>query len=155
MNTHAWFISTIKSLQVDSFLTQEKFDAVSQSDEKYRCGETGYRIRLKCVPSGSGSKDTKSLNAQKTRSTLEIMDFAVNQRDTDLTISSTRQRRLLGDSSKSEGVSRGYVTYRSCIPAVNEEKMSVLGFEVSSFHFYAFHTSVLCPTSRNFTYLLG
>ncbi|KAI3467436.1 hypothetical protein Pfo_024099 [Paulownia fortunei] len=99
-----------------------------KSDEKYRCGETGYRIRLKCVPE-SGSKDAKSSKAQKTRSTLEFMDFGVNQHDADLIISSTRQRRLLSDSSKSKGGPRAYVTYRSCIPAVNEEKLSVLGFE--------------------------
>ncbi|PIN18030.1 hypothetical protein CDL12_09286 [Handroanthus impetiginosus] len=93
-----------------------------KSDKKYRCGETGYRIRLKCVPSGSVSKDAKILEEHKTRSTLE-------EHDADLIDSSTRQRRLLSDSSKSKGGSRPYITYRSCIPAVNEEKLSVLGFE--------------------------
>ncbi|KAL9149437.1 hypothetical protein ABFS82_12G110000 [Erythranthe guttata] len=86
-------------------------------DEKYHCGETGYRIRLKCVPSGSDSKDAKSSKAQEKRSTLES--------DEQIT-SSSRQRRLKSDSSKSKG---SYATYRSCIPAVNEEKLSVLGFE--------------------------
>ncbi|KAK6160083.1 hypothetical protein DH2020_003464 [Rehmannia glutinosa] len=94
-----------------------------KSDEKYRCGETGYRIRLKCVPSGSGSKDAKSLEARKTRSNLELR---ANKPDADLIITSTGQRILL---SKSKGGSSAYVTYRSCIPAVNEEKLSVLGFE--------------------------
>ncbi|XP_057774757.1 uncharacterized protein LOC130993733 isoform X2 [Salvia miltiorrhiza] len=98
-----------------------------KNDEKYRCGETGYRIRLKCVPSGSGSKDSKSTKGHKKRSTLEFTELGDNQHDGDLNISSTRQRRLLGDSSKSGP--RSYVTYRSCIPAVNEEKLSVLGFE--------------------------
>ncbi|KAL3824199.1 hypothetical protein ACJIZ3_020228 [Penstemon smallii] len=98
-----------------------------KGDKKYRCGETGYRIRLKCVP--SGSKDAKSLKEQKTRSALEIKDLRVNQHNADLIISSTRQRRLMADSSKPKGGSRPYITYRSCIPAVNEEKLSVLGFE--------------------------
>ncbi|KAG8366241.1 hypothetical protein BUALT_Bualt17G0056000 [Buddleja alternifolia] len=99
-----------------------------QSDEKYRCDETGYRIRLKCVPSGSGSKEAKSLKLQKTRSVLESTDLNVNQHGVDMIIPSTRQRKL-GDSSKSENGPRAYVTYRSCIPAVSEEKLSVLGFE--------------------------
>ncbi|KAH6756386.1 hypothetical protein C2S53_002685 [Perilla frutescens var. hirtella] len=98
-----------------------------KNDEKYRCGETGYRIRLKCVPIGSGSKDSKSTKEEKKRSTLEFTELGINEHDGDLIISSTRQRRLLGDSSK--GGPRAYITYRSCIPAVNEEKLSVLGFE--------------------------
>ncbi|XP_042047648.1 uncharacterized protein LOC121793676 isoform X1 [Salvia splendens] len=98
-----------------------------KSDEKYRCGETGYRIRLKCVPSGIGSKDSKGTKQHKKRSTLEFMKLGVNQHDGDMSISSTRQRRLHSDSSNAGP--RSYVTYRSCIPAVNEEKLSVLGFE--------------------------
>lgn len=39
-------------------------------------------------------------------------------------------RSLLEDSSTSRGGSQAYITYRSCIPAVNEEKLSVIGFEV-------------------------
>ncbi|KAL7132962.1 hypothetical protein ABFS83_12G110200 [Erythranthe nasuta] len=95
-------------------------------DEKYHCGETGYRIRLKCVPSGSDSKDAKSSKGQEKRSTLESEDSGFNHRDSEQITSSSRQRRLKSDSSKSKG---SYATYRSCIPAVNEEKLSVLGFE--------------------------
>ncbi|KAL3654158.1 hypothetical protein CASFOL_003839 [Castilleja foliolosa] len=89
-----------------------------KSDEKYRCGETGYRIRLKCASSESASKDAKKLEARKTRSMLEHMDLSVNQFDGGLNISSKSQRRLLGDSdsSKSERGSGAYATYRSCIP---------------------------------------
>ncbi|XP_051122592.1 uncharacterized protein LOC127245639 [Andrographis paniculata] len=90
-----------------------------KSDEKYHCGETGYRIRLKCLPTRSTSKDEKSKKPEKTRSTLERY----------LGVSSTNRRRLVTDSSKSGGGSTAYVTYRSCIPAVNEERLSVLGFE--------------------------
>ncbi|KAL0336250.1 UNVERIFIED_CONTAM: hypothetical protein Sradi_4836900 [Sesamum radiatum] len=100
-----------------------------KSDEKYRCSETGYRIRLKCFPSGSGAKDSESFKERKPRATLEVTDLGVNQHDTDVVISATRQRTLLDHSSKSKGRSNAYVTYRSCIPAVNEEKISVLGFE--------------------------
>lgn len=57
------------------------------------------------------------------------MELGVNQHDGDMGISSTRQRRLHSDSS--DAGPRSYVTYRSCIPAVNEEKLSVLGFEVN------------------------
>ncbi|KAG6382221.1 hypothetical protein SASPL_158145 [Salvia splendens] len=64
----------------------------SENDEKYHCGETGYRIRLKCVPSGIGSKDSKGTKQHKERSTLEFMELGVNQHDGDMSISSTRQR---------------------------------------------------------------
>ncbi|KAL2543095.1 hypothetical protein Adt_04073 [Abeliophyllum distichum] len=93
-----------------------------KNDEKYRCSETGYRIRLKCQPIGSSSKKEKSQKLEKGRSALEAEQITI----------STRQRSLLDDSSKSKGGSNFYITYRSCIPAVNEEKLSVLGFEVSS-----------------------
>ncbi|KAK4402883.1 hypothetical protein Sango_1029000 [Sesamum angolense] len=62
-----------------------------KSDEKYRCSETGYRIRLKCFPSGSGSKDSESIKERKPRATLEVTDLGVNQHDTDVVISATRQ----------------------------------------------------------------
>jgi len=45
-------------------------------------------------------------------------------------ITSQSQRTLLDDSSASDNKSQAYVTYRSCIPADTEEKLSVLGFEV-------------------------
>lgn len=44
-------------------------------------------------------------------------------------ITSQSQRTLLDDSSASDNKSQAYVTYRSCIPADTEEKLSVLGFE--------------------------
>ncbi|XP_073032944.1 uncharacterized protein [Primulina eburnea] len=89
-------------------------------DESFRCGETGYRIRLKCVPVGSGSEDLKSLKEKMTQSALESADLPVND---------GQRRTLLSDKAKSESVSGAHVTYRSCIPAVSEEKLSVLGFE--------------------------
>ncbi|XP_073131074.1 uncharacterized protein [Henckelia pumila] len=89
-------------------------------DESFRCGETGYRIRLKCVPVGSGSEDVKGLKEKKTRSALESVDLHAN---------GGQRRTLLSDTAKLESVSGVHVTYRSCIPAVSEEKLSVLGFE--------------------------
>ncbi|KAJ0544779.1 hypothetical protein HanIR_Chr08g0342281 [Helianthus annuus] len=38
-------------------------------------------------------------------------------------------RNLLEDSSTIQVGPEMYVTYRSCIPAVNEEKLSIIGFE--------------------------
>ncbi|CAI9775416.1 unnamed protein product [Fraxinus pennsylvanica] len=90
-----------------------------KNDEKYRCSETGYRIRLKCQPTGTSSKKEKSQKLENGRSDLETEQITI----------STRQRSLLDDSSKSKGGSNFYITYRSCIPAVNEEKLSVLDFE--------------------------
>nr|KJB61197.1 hypothetical protein B456_009G346000 [Gossypium raimondii] len=91
-----------------------------KSDQKYRCSETGYRIPFKCVETDDGSKAENKQKTEKGRSNREISVINENLR---------QRRSLLDDSSTSESGSRAYITYRSCIPAVNEEKLSVLGFE--------------------------
>lgn len=105
-----------------------------KNDEKYRCSETGYRIPLKCVEIGAAADVGNSKNTQKGRSALEstIDKVRLNDMLHDAIEQTTliKQRNLLEDSSKTEAGSEPYITYRSCIPAVNEEKLSVLGFEV-------------------------
>ncbi|EOY00272.1 Uncharacterized protein TCM_010106 [Theobroma cacao] len=91
-----------------------------KGDEKYRCSETGYRIPFKCVETDDGSKAENEQKSEKSRSDLEI---SVNNEN------SGKRRSLLGDSSTSGGRSNAYITYRSCMQTVNEEKLSVLGFE--------------------------
>ncbi|XP_004489946.1 uncharacterized protein [Cicer arietinum] len=104
-----------------------------KGDEKYRCSETGYRIPLKCEEIKDSKKDAKKTKPQKTRSTLEISDSIANLHKVSHVsgefTTSQSQRILVDDSSVSENKSQAYVTYRSCIPAVTEEKLSVLGFE--------------------------
>ncbi|KAI3730947.1 hypothetical protein L1987_62128 [Smallanthus sonchifolius] len=75
-----------------------------KKDETYRCSETGYRIPMRCV---------------KIETPVDEENETKKQKD----------RNLLEDSSNIEVGPEIYVTYRSCIPAVNEEKLSVLGFE--------------------------
>ncbi|KAK6242001.1 hypothetical protein SCA6_007390 [Theobroma cacao] len=108
-----------KHLQFKTALA-ELVTVVNQSDEKYRCSETGYRIPFKCVETGDGSKAENEQKSEKSRSDLEI---SVNNEN------SGKRRSLLGDSSTSGGRSNAYITYRSCMQTVNEEKLSVLGFE--------------------------
>lgn len=110
--------------------------AFLQKDEKYRCSETGYRIPLKCEETGASSNEANRKTAQKGRSTLENSSaeeklHTILHNAGELT-SSTRHRSILADLSTSASGSHAYITYRSCIPAVNEEKLSVLGFEVCS-----------------------
>lgn len=70
----------------------------------------------------------------------------VNARKLALSARNFRWRRLLDASFAVEGGKKTYITYRSCIPPVNEEKLGVLGFEVRkvvakhAFHgsFYSF-----------------
>uniref|UniRef100_A0A5B6ZB93 Structural polyprotein n=1 Tax=Davidia involucrata TaxID=16924 RepID=A0A5B6ZB93_DAVIN len=104
-----------------------------KNDEKYRCSETGYRIPFKCVEIRADSKEAGSQKTHKSRSALEnTHDKAIPHvmlHDAEELTASIRQRHLLDDSSTLEGGSQTYITYRSCIPAVNEEKLSVLGFE--------------------------
>lgn len=105
-----------------------------QGDEKYRCSETGYRIPFKCEEIKHSTKDAKKTKPQKTRSTLEISNSSAKSHTDEHVygefITSQSQRTLLDDSSASDNKSQAYVTYRSCIPADTEEKLSVLGFEV-------------------------
>lgn len=99
-----------------------------KNDEKYRCSETGYRIPLKCVDTGSGSKEANGKKLQKGRSALESMKVMQPVNVNKLTIMAS-QRHLLDESTTSDDGRQAYITYRSCIPAANEEKLSVLGFE--------------------------
>lgn len=98
-----------------------------KNDEKYRCSETGYRIPLKCVEIESSSDNANGEKKKKDRSALESKGPEI-ERAKEFS-SSVTQRSLLDDSSSLEGGNQVYITYRSCIPAVNEERFSVLGFE--------------------------
>ncbi|KAL2349337.1 hypothetical protein Fmac_003337 [Flemingia macrophylla] len=104
-----------------------------KGDDKYRCSETGYRIPFKCVEIKDSTKDAKKTKSQKGRSLLEISDgIAESSKVSHVSgesTSSKSQRRLEDDSSSSDNKSQAYVTYRSCITPVNEEKLSVLTFE--------------------------
>ncbi|CAN4124328.1 unnamed protein product [Withania somnifera] len=106
-----------------------------KNDEKYWCSETGYRIPFKCVEIKASSKEVKNINGNKNRSALEDAYTAFRphlmKRDEQAVTSSVRQRNLLEDSSTSKNGKHTYLTYRSCVLSVNEEKLSVLGFEVN------------------------
>ncbi|XP_045815523.1 uncharacterized protein LOC123908839 [Trifolium pratense] len=104
-----------------------------KGDEKYRCSETGYRIPFKCEEIKDSTKDAKKTDSKKTRSALDISSSIEKSHEVSHVsgefITSQSQRTLLDDSSASDNKSQAYVTYRSCIPADTEEKISVLGFE--------------------------
>jgi hypothetical protein len=89
---------------------------------------------LKCIEIKDNSKDAKGKNSRDSRSTLEISDNSAKlhaaSHDAKELTTSMRHRSLLGDSSTLENGQQAYITYRSCTLAVNEEKLSVLGFEV-------------------------
>lgn len=80
-----------------------------------------------------------SNKGNKNRSALEDTYAAVRlhvmKHNGQALTSSVRERNLLDDSSTSKSGSHAYVTYRSCVLSVNEEKLSVLGFEVSTCYF--------------------
>ncbi|XP_020217907.1 uncharacterized protein LOC109801285 [Cajanus cajan] len=104
-----------------------------KGDDKYRCSETGYRIPFKCVEIKDSTKDAKKTKSQKGRSLLEISDGIAESNEVSHvageSTSSQSHRRLEDDSSSSDDKSQAYVTYRSCITPINEEKLSVLNFE--------------------------
>ncbi|KAK2994394.1 hypothetical protein RJ640_029509 [Escallonia rubra] len=117
---------------LNSKLTARYVSNAMHNDVKYRCSETGYRIPLKCIDVEAGSKESNNGKKQNDRSTLENsydkekVDVMLRDAEEVATIS---RRNLLDDSSMSKDASEAYITYRSCIAAVNEEKLSVLGFE--------------------------
>ncbi|RDX99551.1 hypothetical protein CR513_17389, partial [Mucuna pruriens] len=115
-----------------------------KGDEKYRCSETGYRIPFKCVEIKDSTKDAKKTKSQKGRFSLEISDGIAESRKVshvagEFTPSQSHRRladdsssselELADDSSSSDNSSQAYITYRSCITPVSEEKLSVLNFE--------------------------
>ncbi|XP_048318297.1 uncharacterized protein LOC107428746 isoform X2 [Ziziphus jujuba] len=104
-----------------------------KNDEKYRCSETGYRIPLKCIEIKNGLKGGHEKTSQKGRSTLEIsannMKLHPVLHNLEELYTFIKHRRLLTEPSDQDNEGQAYTTYRSCIPAVNEEKLSVLGFE--------------------------
>lgn len=100
-----------------------------KNEEKYRCSETGYRIPLKCVKIVNVANEEND-EKEETRSTLEVLN-SESHTDSGLRGSENVKHRTLAESKTNKaGESEVYVTYRSCIPAVNEEKISVVGFEV-------------------------
>ncbi|KAL2904128.1 Vacuolar protein sorting/targeting protein 10 [Bienertia sinuspersici] len=93
-----------------------------KNDDKYRCSETGYRIPFKCLKNGGVTKEESGKGPQNSDSTREESVNAETSAD--------KHRTLTDKSSGQKGEPQEYVTYRSCIQGVNEEKISVLGFEV-------------------------
>lgn len=63
---------------------------------------------------------------------MKIANEEVSQSERSNLEISPKNARLLADSSAKERKSEVYITYRSCIAAVNQEKLSVIGFEVWS-----------------------
>ncbi|KAL8142374.1 hypothetical protein V2J09_015406 [Rumex salicifolius] len=101
-----------------------------KNEEKYRCSETGYRIPLKCVKIGDEANETNSKKVKQGRSTLEVSLEKENLDSKSHGESTSSVRVLKENTANKKGDTEPYVTFRSCIPAVNEERLSVLGFEV-------------------------
>ncbi|XP_022943147.1 uncharacterized protein LOC111447964 isoform X3 [Cucurbita moschata] len=104
-----------------------------KKDENYGCSETGYRIPLKCVEVKDTSKVSNEKKSHDGRSTLEMSyeHKLVNHLQSDASdhASSVAHRHQRDGSISGTVGSQDYIIYRSCIPSVNDEKLSVLGFE--------------------------
>lgn len=61
----------------------------------------------------------------------ETQNGQSNVDDEEEVVESAKPRNLLDDSPASKVKSQSYKTYRSCVPSADEEKISVLGFEVA------------------------
>lgn len=96
---------------------------------------------MKCVEIKDGSKDDREKTSREGRSTMEISPNSAKLHavlhNLEGVYTSIKSRRLLTDSSTQGNGAETYITYRSCIPADNEEKLSVLGFEVCLYIFVA------------------
>ncbi|KAK6922104.1 hypothetical protein RJ641_012611 [Dillenia turbinata] len=108
-----------------------------KKNAKYHCSETGYRIPLQCVEIRGDLKEKNGKKSQKTRSALEeFHGSAETYTLNNVKVTSKSGRRVLLDNLSASGSGlQTYITYRSCIAAENEEKLSVIGFEVMMFSF--------------------
>lgn len=113
-----------------------------QGDDKYHCSETGYRIPFKCTEfkhslEANGQKFHKGRIALEGASEL----YSSNHWDAYSTLQERKnfasperylRRRLLKDSSSKEEnkQKQHYMIFRSCTPTVDEERLTILGFEV-------------------------
>lgn len=100
----------------------------------------------------NGFKGGNEKTSRKGRSTLEISPNNVKLHpvlhNLEELYTFIKHRRLLTESSDQENGAQAYTTYRSCIPAVDEEKLSVLGFEVCLRNFCLFGAGLaLCTSS--------
>ncbi|CAA7391109.1 unnamed protein product [Spirodela intermedia] len=98
--------------------------------EKYHCSETGYRVPLKCVEINDEAKETSGKRSRRSLSFLNYGDKLYSLQRFHPSPRRLRWRRLLDTSSESQDNQVSYTTYRSCLPATAEEKVSVLGFEM-------------------------
>ncbi|KAF2325397.1 hypothetical protein GH714_027440 [Hevea brasiliensis] len=90
----------------------------------------GTNLTFDCSPSGACVPCLYSEKSQNSRSIIEISHENANAHVMLHDTVSNKHRSLLDDSSTLEDGSQAYITYRSCITPVNEEKLSVVGFEV-------------------------
>ncbi|XP_074577649.1 uncharacterized protein LOC141834099 [Curcuma longa] len=99
-----------------------------KNDEKYHCSETGYRVPYKCTEiteiekEDNKNKGNRRLSSIQENSTIVVKEQYVHH--------NYNWRKLLDDSSNKNTGNDSYITYRSCVPVVVEEKLSFLGFEV-------------------------
>ncbi|KAL9240907.1 hypothetical protein vseg_015073 [Gypsophila vaccaria] len=90
-----------------------------KSEDKYRCSETGYRVPFKCT-----ANVEKEVSGKKDHSTPGGSSSGGED-------ATAKDKTSAADNKSSQEVERHeYVTYRSCLQDANEEKLSVLGFEV-------------------------
>ena len=92
-----------------------------QQDAEHRCSETGYRVPLKCLEIKEKEKKESGMKSRRSLNALES-----------------------GETKNQVS----YTTYRSCLPAEAEERLSFLGFEVR-FRRPNFQIIwILCPSGR-------
>ncbi|KAK9707319.1 hypothetical protein RND81_07G188700 [Saponaria officinalis] len=92
-----------------------------KSEEKYRCSETGYRVPFKCT--GEVKKEVSGKGQQNSHSTP-------GESSSDGDKATAKDKTSTDNESGQEVERHEYVTFRSCMQDANEEKLSVLGFEV-------------------------
>ncbi|CAL9107754.1 unnamed protein product [Musa textilis] len=100
-----------------------------KNDEKYHCSETGYHVPLKCTEIKYSDKEENKNKVNRRLSSLPKHPTIVQKHLFDA-INNYKVRKLLDDSVKQEVGNQSYITYRSCVPVIGEEKLSVFGFEV-------------------------
>jgi len=118
-----------------------------KTDEKYHCSETGYRMPYKCVEVKSSFKEVNKEQIGKESYPVEDEIEAgksseykdahsqgqqtqkMNSQNHDTERKDGNWRRLSETAHSLEDGKQTHHIFRSCVPAADDEKLSVLGFE--------------------------
>lgn len=118
-----------------------------KSDEKYHCSETGYRMPYKCIEVKSTFKEVNKEQIRKESYPVkDEIEAGMSSENKDTHSQGQQTQKMNGQNDDTEGKDGNWRRlsettesledgkqihhiFRSCVPAADDEKLSILGFE--------------------------